>query len=95
MATASQSQSSSAAKLARLKAQQESEAERRKQNDLLEKERTKKEQWEKFTEKINTKDGTLPEKVVKPALAEETKTKVLQPVSPGRMDGGVDDRLDR
>jgi len=84
MATATQSQSEAAQKLARLQANQQSEALRRKQSELADKERAKQEQWNKVLENHNKQvnqavQAASPVKST-PAPA---KPKILQPVLTG------------
>jgi hypothetical protein len=82
MATASESQSSDATKLARLKAAQDLALRRRTQQDLREKERTKKEQRENVLENKEIKSR---EEMPVEKMSETEKPKVLQPVSLVRM----------
>lgn len=82
MATAAQSSSETARKLARLQALQQSESTRRKENDLADKEREKHDRWNRVLEnhEKQVRSATQPEKSVPKANVVPPKPKILQPV---------------
>jgi len=82
MAAADQNQAQAAQKLARLQANQQSEALRRKEAELAAKERAKQEQWNKVIEnhEKQVKEANRQVSPVK-APASPVKPKILQPVS--------------
>jgi hypothetical protein len=88
MAAAAQNEAQRVQKMARLQADQQSQALRRKEAELVAKERTKKEQWDTVLENHakQTKESALAVSPVKPASS-PVKPKILQPVCPLKCKG--------
>lgn len=80
MAAATESESETARKLARLRATQQSESIRMKEAELVEKEREKHEQWNKVLENHEKQVKAVTEPPKRAPVLAPPKPKILQPV---------------